>query len=275
MNKKFLWLITGSLFCFFVNAQTFRLEFMKSLNAKDMKRAEEILKAWDLTDANDPELYVAFFNFYTVKSMDAGLLSLNGFEKKLADQALEFISEGIQRFPIRLDMRIAKIYMLGKLDDYPSYVSEIMKLITYSAKIKNNWKQEDFMSVDYAEDMFFGVVAEGQEFLFSKNDASLFKEIIRISDEMLKYYPKHNQSRLAVSTVYIAQKEFDKSLETLLKAIEIEPGNAVILYNIAYVYYLKDDKANARKYFELTIKHCGEKEDDLKEEAKKQLEDLL
>ena len=274
MNKKILLLIIGSVFCFFASAQTFKLEFMKSLNAKDMKRAEDILKTWDLTDTNDPELYVAFFNFYTVKSMDAGVLSINGLEKKMADKALEFISEGIQRFPIRLDMRIAKIYMLGKLNYYQAYVSEIINLITYSVKIKNNWKEEEFMSVDYPEDMFFGVVADGQEFLFSQNDASLFKEIIRISDEMLKYYPKHNQSRLASSTVYIAQKEFDKSLETLLKAMEIEPKNAIILFNIAYVYNLKGDKTNARKYFESTITHCGEKEDELKEGAKKQLEDL-
>ena len=274
MNKKILLLIISSIFCFFIDAQTFRLEFKKSLNAKDMKKAEDILKAWDLKDTNDPELYVAFFNFYTVKSMDAGGLSLNGFEKKYADQALEFISEGIQRFPIRLDMRIAKIYFLGKLNDYKAYVSEIINLIAYSAKIKNDWKQEDFMSVDYAEDMFFGVVTDGQEFLFSQNDASLFKEIIRISDEMLKYYPKNNQSRLASSTVYIAQKEFDKSIETLSKAIEIEPKNAIILYNVAYVYNLKGDKANAKKYYDLTIKYCGEKEEKLKEGAKKQLEDL-
>ena len=274
MNKKFLLLIISSLFGFFVHAQSYRQDFIRAMNAHDMKKAEEVLKNWDLTNVNDPELYVAFFNFFTVKSMDSNVLSLNKLDQNYSKQALEYISEGIQRFPIRLDMRIAKLEMLGELDEYQDYVLEILNLIVQSAKIKNNWKEEDFLSVDYGEDMFFGVVADAQGFLFSKNDSTLFKDILRISDEMMKYYPRHNQSRIASSTVYIAQKKFDKSIETLSKAVQIEPANPIVLFNLAYVYNIIEDKANAKKYYELTIKYCDEEQGNLKEEAKKLLEAL-
>jgi tetratricopeptide (TPR) repeat protein len=240
-----------------------------------MKKAEQTLKDWDLTDANDAELYNAFFNFYTVKSMDAATpLAKTKYDIQYSKQALEYITEGIERFPTRIDMRIAKIYMLGELNNYKDYVSEILALITYSDKIKNNWKQEGFTSVSYPEDIFFGIVTEGQGLLFSKEDPSLFNDIIRISEEMIKYYPKHNQSYLACSTVYIAQKKYDKSLEMLLKVFEFEPENPIILFNIAYVYHLKGEKPNAKRYYELTIKHCGEKEDKLKEAANSRLKGL-
>ena len=274
MIKKLLFLIIGGLCCYGAVAQSFRIDFINALNVKDMKKAEEILKAWDLANANDPELYVAFFNFYTVKSMDAGTLSKNGFDTNFSKQALDFISEGIERFPIRLDMRIAKIYMLGKLNNYKDYVEEVFLLIAFSDKIKNDWKETDFLSVKYPEDMFYGVVADSQEFLFSKEDPSLLNDIIRISDEMLKYYPKHTQSRIAISTVYLARKEYDKSLVTLTKAAEFDPKDAILLFNIAYVYDVKGDKANAKKYYELSIANSNDKQNDLKEAAKKQLEAL-
>jgi tetratricopeptide (TPR) repeat protein len=245
-----------------------------ALDAKDMTKAEEILKAWDYADANDSELYVSYFNFYTVKSMDAG--ATTGYDEKYARKALEFITEGIDRFPTRFDMRIAKIYMLGELKDYSAYTSEVIKMIDYSDKIKNGWKGENFSLVEKPDKMFEEAVLDSQDLLFSKakDDSSLYKYMIQISEEMLKYYPKNVQSLLTMSTVYITQKEYDKSLEALLKAKDIDSVNSVLLYNIAYVYNLKGDKENAKKYYELTIKHIKEKEEKLKEAAQKQLEAL-
>jgi tetratricopeptide (TPR) repeat protein len=122
--------------------------------------------------------------------------------------------------------------------------------------------------------MFYGAVLEAQEFLFSKNNPAFYKEIIRISDEMLKYYPNHVQSMLSVSTVYVTQKEYDKSIDMLLKAIAVDPTNSILLYNIASVYKLKDNTENAKQYFELAIKHIKPKEEKLAEAAQKQLEAL-
>ena len=245
-----------------------------ALQAKDMAKAEEVLKAWDFADANDAELYVAYFNFFTVKSKEANVLNVSGYDSKFSKQAFEFISEGIDRFPTRFDMRVAKIYMLGEMNDYQGYISEVLEMIAYSVKIENNWKGEDFTLVSEPEEMFFGAVLEAQSYFFLKENPSLYKEIIRISDEMLKYYPNHVQSLLNLSTVYVYQKDFDKSIETLLKAVTIEPTNSILLYNIASVYNLKGEKDNAKKYYALTINHIKEKEEKLKEAAQKQLEAL-
>ena len=245
-----------------------------ALEANNMAKAEEILKNWDLADIRDPELYIAYFNFYTIKSKQANLLIVSGYDAEFSKKALEYISIGIDLYPTRFDMRVAKIFMLGELNDYPAYISEVMKMIAYSDQIKNNWKGEDFTFVDKAEEMFYGAVLDAQEFLFSKENPALFKEIIRISDEMLKYYPTHVQSLLNKSTVYVAQKELDKSIETLLKAVEIDPSNSILLYNVASVYNLKGSKENAKKYFELTIEHIKEKEEKLRDAARRQLEAL-
>jgi len=274
MKKRFLFLVISCLCSYFAAAQSRVADFMRALEAKDMKKAEEILHAWDLADANDANLYIAYFNFYTVKSKDAGILSTNGYEMNNAKKALEFISEGITRFPTRFDLRIGKLYMLRELKDYKAYADEVIQMIVYSDKIKNNWKSADFTILDHPEEMFFGAVVDCQEFLFKKNDSSLFKDIFRISDEMLKYYPKFVQSHINNSMVYDAQKEFDKSLAELKKGEKIAPENALLLYHIAFVYSQKEDKSNSKKYYELTVQHCDNKQDKLKEAALKRLEEM-
>ena len=274
MKKKLLLLVISCLFGFCTLAQSYRGNFIAALNEKKMPKAEEILKAWNLADANDPELYIAYLNYYTVLSKDANVINASGYDQKYSKMALDFITEGIERFPTRFDMRMAKIHMLGELRNYPAYVEEVLNLIRYSVRIQNNWKREEFYLLDKADNMFFDAVMDYQGFLFSKGEPAQFRDVIRISEEMLKFYPKNVQSLLIMSTVYIAQQDFDKSLKALTQAIAIEPANAVLLYNLATVYNRKGDKANAKKYFELTIPQCKEEEEHVKEAAKIRLAEL-
>jgi tetratricopeptide (TPR) repeat protein len=275
MRKNFLLLLVISCVIFSgMNAQSNRVNFINALNAKNMAKAETILKAWDLADSNDPDLYIAYCNYYTVMSQDSCRLSITGYDQKYSALALQFITEGIERFPTRFDMRIAKIFMLGELKKYPEYIEEVLNMIRYSYKIQNNWKREEFMILDKADAMFYDAVSDSQGFLFSIGDPSLFKDIIRISEEMLKYYPYHVQSRLNLSTIYVSQKEYDKSLAKLSEAIKIEPTNAVLYYNLAYVYKMKGDKENAIKNYEFTIARCKTEEDKLKEAAQMRMAEL-
>lgn len=252
--------------------ETYQDVFKKALDAKNMTRAEEVLKAWDLADANDPEIYVAYFNFFTVKSQQAA--GSNSYEPVNARKALEFISEGIERYPTRFDMRVAKIYMLSALKDFAAFTDEIMKMIAYSKKINNDWKGDNFSLIQAPADLFNHAILNFQNELFRENNATCDGYVVRISEEMLKYYPNNVQSLLNLSTMNVKQKKYDESLEILLKAVKAEPKNAIVLYNLAYVYNIKDNIPNAKKYYELSIANAKEEEAKLKESAQKHLNAL-
>ncbi|MDR3250475.1 MAG: tetratricopeptide repeat protein [Tannerella sp.] len=271
MKRIFLFFILGLLTCSYVSGQSFKEDVAKALNAKNMIKAESILKAWDLADANDPELYVSYFNFFTLKSQEK---DANNPDKEFVKKALEFIAEGVERFPTRFDMRIAEIYMLAKIKDFETLTSKVINMIDYSKKIENNWKGEDFRLVGSPFEMLEGSVLDFQGRLYAEDNPALYQNIVRISETMLKHYPKHVQSMLNLSTVYISEKKYDKSIDILKKATEIEPSNAILLYNLGYVYGVKEDKGNARKYFELSVANCTPKEAELKEAAQKQLEQI-
>jgi tetratricopeptide (TPR) repeat protein len=272
MKKSLIILVTASLFCSYSSyGQSFKTEFNAALKGKDLAKAEKILRDWDLADANDAELYVSYFNFFTLKSMEKDSTVLN---REDARKALEFITEGIERFPTRFDMRLVKIYMQGKLKDYESFTAEIIRLIQYSKKIGNNWKGEGFRLLDRPDEMLEGAVQDFQEMMFSTGDTALYAKVVDVSEEMLKYYPEHTQSLMNISTISIKRKDFDRSLDALLKADRIKADDSILKYNIAYVYQAKGDRANAKKYYQLTIDHAKEKEAKLKEAARKQLNAL-
>ncbi|MDR1379919.1 MAG: hypothetical protein LBJ47_00395 [Tannerella sp.] len=272
MKKSFIVLVAATLFCPFSGyGQSFNERFRAALDAKNMPKAEEILKAWDLADANDAELYVSYFNFFTLKGMEKDSTRI---DREYARKALEFISEGIERFPTRFDMRLGKIYMQEKLGDYESFAAEITALIQYSKKIENNWKGEGFRLLESPDEMLYGAVQDFQEMMFSTGDTTLYAKIVDISEEMLRYYPQHTQSLMNISTISIKRNDFDKSLTALLKADGMKPGNSVLKYNIAYVYQAKGDRENAKKYYQLVIDNAKEKEEKLSDAARRQLDAL-
>ena len=252
--------------------QSYKYDFWKAVNEKNMVKAESILKNWDLADANDPELYASYFNYYTIKSMEKDSIYLN---KEFAEKALEFITEGIERFPTRLDMRVAKIHMLGRLKEYNLYVFEIINAIKYSKQIDNNWKGENFLTIERPDVIFEDAVLAFQEKLLQENNPALYNGVIQISNEMLRQYPKHEQSLINISYINIRNENYDKALEAILKARDINPKSAIVLFNVAHVYNMKGDKDNAKKYYEQTITNANtDKEKALKEAAQKQLSAL-
>ena len=274
MNRNILFLVISVLFCTHVSGQSFYKDFTSALNAKNTSKMEEILKAWDFADSNDPELYVAYFNFYTVKSKDAVGVVSTGYDANYSKKALEYISEGIERFPTRFDMRVAKVYMLANLKEFSSLTSEVIKTIEYSAKIKNDWKGSEFRIIDEPVEMFYGAIVEFQGLLYKEKNTALYSNMLKISEAMIRHYPQHVQSMLDISTVYVRQNKYNESIDILQKAIKIEPQNTILNYNLAYVYEMKGEKANAKKYFEVVVANATEKENQLKEAAERHLNDL-
>jgi tetratricopeptide (TPR) repeat protein len=93
----------------------------------------------------------------------------------------------------------------------------------------------------------------------------------RIAETVLKYYPDHIEGLSNLSIVFMLQKQYDKALESLLKAEKLNPKDYIVLSNIAQAYKKKGDTNNAIKYYELTIKHGDEQ---AKKYAQGQIDEL-
>jgi hypothetical protein len=263
--------------------QNFYEKFKKFSEEKDTIQQLKILKEWESKNANDPELYTSYFNYYFSKSKTelisidknsngkegyqlkdslgnvAGYIQSNkSYNEKYAKKGMEYIEKGILKFPKRLDMRFGKTYVLGDSENYEEFTKEIIKTIEYSNIIKNDWNWTKDKKLEDAEDFMLGSIQNYVTQLYDTGRDDLLENMKNIAETILKYYPNHIESLSNISIVHLIRKEFDKGLEYLQKAEKINPTDFIVLGNIAQAYKMKGDKVNAIKYYELVKKYGNE-----------------
>lgn len=280
-------------------AQTFKQQFNDLVSKGDTIGQIHLIEKWEKANNNDPELYVAGFNYYVQKSrkemirmdnnpkgkdvlkiMDkdstnkkpvAFLYGDTYYDDNLLKKGFDYIDIGIKKFPNRLDMRFGKIYMYGKIEDYEKFTTEIIKTIDYSQEINNKWTWTDDKPQDNPKDFMLGAIQDYQVQLYNTEKDNLLDNMKQIAEAVLKYYPNHVESLSNLSIVLMLKKQYDKALEPLLKAEQINPKDYIVLSNIAQAYKLKRDYKNSIKYYELT-KETDDQE--LKKYAESQIFEL-
>lgn len=287
MNRQITFLLFGLTLLFNqVSGQTFKQQFNDLVSKKDTVGQQKLLEKWEKADNNDPELFVAYFNYFVIKSKNE-IITLGqnpkgkdvlqimdqdttkkepvGFiygdtyyNPDLLSKGFDWINKGIKKHPNRLDMRFGKIYMFGQIEDYENFTKEIIKTIDYSAINKNKWTWADSKPLDDPKEFMLSSIQNYQVQLYNTENDDLLDNMKRIAETVLKYYPDHIESLSNLSIVFMLQKQYDKALEPLLKAEKLNPKDYIVISNIAQAYKLKGDTKNAIKYYELTIKHGDE-----------------
>jgi hypothetical protein len=156
--------------------QHFKQQFNELVSAKDTSGQLQVLEKWEKSDPNDPELYVAYFNYFVQKSrreivkldnnpnkneslriMDkdstkkepvAYIYGETYYDPELLAIGFNYINKGSEKHPNRLDMRFGKIYMYGEDKDYENFTTEIIKTIDHSSINKNKWTWTDNKPVE-------------------------------------------------------------------------------------------------------------------------------
>lgn len=294
--KQVLSILTFSILTSICHGQNFKTEFEKSFQQEDTTAQFEILKKWEKEEPRNAELFTSYFNYYFLKSRQE-VLSLttdqpNGENLLLQDstgkvagylgsqisynsetlkKGFDKIDQGISLYPDRLDMRFGKIYVLGQVKEWQRFTDEIVKSIRYSAKNNNQWTWINNEKQADGKEFFLSSLQDYQLNLYNTEDDDLLVNMRKIAEEVLKYYPDHIESLSNLSITYLLTGEYDKGIEPLLRAEEIDPTDAIVLSNIAQGYKLKGDKEMAIKYYERTIEHADER---TAAYAKQQIEEL-
>lgn len=282
-----------------LQAQSFSEKYSALKNKKDSEAQEKLLREWESADNNDPELYVAYFNFLLNQSRDE-VLRIDGsteapnspalvlkepekdetvghiysditYEPNLLKQALSYLDRGINKFPNRLDMRFGKTYMLAETKDYEAMTAEVLKVIEYSNQINNQWLWKANQQHQDAKKMMLDAIQDYQVKLFDAQSIGLLNNIRKIADAVLKYYPDHIESLSNFSVTYLIEEKYDEALKYMLQAEKVNPQDKIILGNIAYTYRLLGKSEQAIRYYNKLAKYEDESG---KRQIKKLIEEL-
>lgn len=262
-----------------VSAQTLE-EFNALAKKKDTLAQQALLKKWEKAGANDPDFYVAAFNYHVshgrkeVIAMKTGtpegdalvlkdslgniagyMGSSIGYDQRDVEKAIAYIDKGIAKFPDRLDLRFGKTHLLGEYKDWQGFTNTILAAIDQSDKNKNKWFWTGGKPLENAKETMLGSLQSYVMLLYNTNDDSLLPYMAQIAAKVLTYYPDNVESLSNLSIVYMLQNQPDKALVPLLKAEKIDPSDMIVQGNIAHCYKLKGDTANALKHYENMVKN--------------------
>ena len=229
---------------------------------KDTLGQRILLDNWEKRTLDDPELYVAYFNFFVEKSA-SDVLVLNQesiyLEKNFQDfnneKAIEWINKGIDRFPNRLDMRFGKIYFLGLTENYEAFTEQIIQTVNYSAINGNQWLWSENSVLDEPKKMLLSSIQGYQNTLYATEQDTLLYNMQKIADAVLKVYPDDIESLSNLGSVYYLHEQYAKALTPLLTAFQLNPKDVVVINNIAANYKALGLNNKAEEYYRLFMKY--------------------
>lgn len=265
-----------------ISSQDFQTKFNKAFTENDTLTQRNILENWETQTPNDPELYVAYFNYHIARSTviiendvdlppSIGIFHESYFNPTELKKAFRYINAGIEKFPNRLDMRLGEVYMLGEVENFTVFTQKIVNIVEQSEANQNKWLWINNVPLDSGEYAMHNAVEDYQGLLYNKRDVELYPFIEKIAETVLKHYPNNITSLCYLSISYLAKDEYDKALEILHRIEKIDSSDYELLNDIAHTYKLKGDKKNAIKYYKLTKKHGN---DVVKKFADEQIKEL-
>lgn len=249
-------------------------DFQKLIMSTDLESLDKFLKNWEKENNTNPQLYVAYFNFFLQQVMKdvtvvfkkpkynfINICIENVDEKsyiyddilidsksKCFNSAIKYINIGIKLHPNRLDMRFGKIYAFIKARKYDNATNEIIKTIQQSNKNNNEWFWNNGEKLEKSPDFMLNIIQEYIIEILNSPHKKAETYVKKISEIILKYYPKNVVS---IVNLGLITKTNNDALVLYKRALEIAPNDPIILANIGYIYEKQNNKNLALNYYKL------------------------
>ncbi len=288
--------------CEIADAQNVYDNFYKALRENDSATIEQTLSEIRYGNDQSAERYIAEYNYWVNKAhvskgpilstelpegIDvSGVFTLTDsignvagymygveyYDSLLTDSALLIISEGILRYPDRLDMRFGKIYLLSQSGRWQSYTDEILSTLEHAEKNNNAWEYPNI--TESIDTILIYSIFDYEKTLYnalSNSDTLTIQDTLKIcyirsiAQSMLRLYPQDVFSLNIMAATYHIMGQEDSALMWLLRAEEANPRDALVLLNIAEAYNRIGDKKKEEIYLKKAKKY-GDK--NIKEEIR-------
>ena len=260
-----------SIVLFFILLVSFRIfadyksEYDNLLSARNLEGIAALLPKWEKAEPKNPELYIAYFNYYLLKgqrsthSLDtykkdntnslalvdqktnqiAGYLNNNiWYEKEDVDKALSYLEKGLKFGKSRLDMYFGRIHILGEIGEYEKQSQKIIEVLKLGKQINHKWlwSMNEVIPSSKSEHFFLISINEYYKALLQKSEPKTFLAAEKACAAQLKLYPKDVEVHNYLALAYIGQGKIQEALNVLLKADKLAKEDYTILFNMASCY---------------------------------------
>jgi tetratricopeptide (TPR) repeat protein len=257
--------------------RAYKSRYLELIRSGDFEALEEHLADWEAVSAEDPELFIAYFNYYIniARNEQTGVFEnppsrgeymvVQGendepigymyskivYDAELSERALSYLARGIELYPDRLDMHLGAVYALGNLERYRDQADYIQVLLKEGKDNGNIWYWSDYQPLEKSEEEIMLIYSDYYK-LWTEIATEYTIELLRETAQLqLDLYPEIVYGYNFLSQAYQYTGQYDLALKTLLEALERFPEDYIIVHNIGLAYENMGDKDSALEYYSM------------------------
>ena len=261
----------------------FKSDYEKYIKSENIKKLEVLLPEWEKAEPDNPEMFIAYFNYYLLKGRSSGLTldtvppesgpaisfsdpdtgetvgyigGQTSYDKTNTEKALDYLNKGLAIAPERLYMHFGRISILGQINEYERMAEKIIEVFRVAKKINHKWLWSNNEPMgDDAENIMLDSINDYHAHLLMAKDAKATESEIQVCLAQTKAYPKNIYAYNFLGAAYMQTGQDEKALQAFLSAEKIDPSDGIVLGNIGKWYADHGDTKNAKKYYKKMLKN--------------------
>jgi len=202
------------------------------------------LQLWESAEPDNPEMFIAYYNYYTDDIFTA----------------IEYLDRGLDLYPDRLDMHFSKIYIFNENRYYELAGEELFSTLEISKRINNDWVWTDNVKMPNGELFLVSSIQDYYRLWLDAETKEAYDQIKLCAEKQIELYPGYIYSYNYLAVCYLAEGQFQEGLKYLLQAETIAPDDCIVLENIGRTYMNMNDNQKAEEYF-MKILEVGNDQD--------------
>ena len=235
----------------------------------------EHLQEWEEKEANNPEMYIAYFNYYIIRERFSGIsidnemkggttaIQINdpetgeivGYINESVQYknndiiiAVEYLDKGLNIAPNRLDMHFGKIHILNEVGYYDDAGNELFKTLEISNEINNNWLWANNEMLENGEIFLLNNINDYYGFWLNANEEKALEQVKKCTEKQIELYPNSIYAYNILAIYYSIKNQPQETLKYFLLAETINPNDCIVLLNIGRSYLNMGNSQKAEEY---------------------------
>jgi hypothetical protein len=265
------------------NSADYKKIYLELLNNNRLDELFTHLQNWETTENENPEMYIAWFNYYVRLGSSSGMAmgrmndgrygiynQTNYLEENIY-KGIEYLDKGLEYSKNRLDMYFGKISILNKINDYQRAGEEVIKILQLSKEIKNTWLWSDNVNVDNGEQFFINSLGGYYSVWINASTEISLDQLEKCTIKQIELYPQYIETYNYLSIYYVINNNYNNVIQYLEKALTINGNDCIVLINLGRAYMSIGNNTRAKEYFTKVLLIGNEKD---KEYAQSYLDKL-
>ena len=195
------------------------------------------------------------------------------YDAEKIDLALNYLDEGLKRYPERLDMHLGKIHTLDQVSRYEAGKEALLEVLNLSVELDNHWLYHDGTELEDGYDFMIENIQGWIYHYFSLDGEGMHDYITEICLRMIELYPECVYAYNDLGAVFYYEKNYAESLKYFKLAAAFNPEDTIVIKNIAHLAEVTGDQDTALEYYKKLQEYGNVEEKELAAEQIRALEE--